>query len=275
MPNHVTTVLSLRGPDAAVASFLSRHVVPDPDEPNAETFSLSTIIPRPAVVDTTDDGLEADWGFFALTGLAKPNRFAAHGIVLPRDYPIDVLSPLATIDHDHFRSWLEKHHPEAIEKGRAQLECFKETGHRSWYSWSAAFWGTKWDAYRYRLIDRRDGAAVIRFQTAWNVPGPCLVVLAAMHPEIEFAILSHDEGSSFAIEGTFGARSSFDGVAVYSCREGPAGPAGRTKAEADLIDAVRAKIWKIERPGEPMPKYDEDGASGAASTEQPAEKTVN
>jgi hypothetical protein len=46
------------------------------------------------------------------------------------------------------------------------MRCLKEYGHTSWYEWSIANWGTKWNAYQVERVSD----TVIKFQTAWSMP---------------------------------------------------------------------------------------------------------
>jgi hypothetical protein len=46
------------------------------------------------------------------------------------------------------------------------MRSLREYGHTSWYEWSNANWGTKWNAYEINRISD----TVIKFQTAWSMP---------------------------------------------------------------------------------------------------------
>ena len=52
-------------------------------------------------------------------------------------------------------------------------------GFASWYEWSIANWGTKWDLSEFK---RHDGGYIdCEFTTAWSPPGPVLQALANKH----------------------------------------------------------------------------------------------
>lgn len=53
------------------------------------------------------------------------------------------------------------------------LTNFREYGHITWYSWSIANWGTKWDMYS---VDCNDN--VLTFETAWSTPIKWIEALA-------------------------------------------------------------------------------------------------
>jgi len=78
------------------------------------------------------------------------------------------------------------------EDFEALLQCMrglKEYGHTSWYDWSNANWGTKWNAYEVSRIDD----TTIRFQTAWSAPLPWLKKLVEKFPNEEITIRWADE----------------------------------------------------------------------------------
>ena len=64
----------------------------------------------------------------------------------------------------------------------AELEVI---GHRDWYSWSVANWGTKWNASHVQ-VDEGPGYVEIAFDTAWSPPLPVLRKMVAMFPKLAF-----------------------------------------------------------------------------------------
>lgn len=71
----------------------------------------------------------------------------------------------------------------------------KDLGYESWYGWSVANWGTKWNAYSIREWD--DEEQSIYFETAWSPPQPVIEVLSQKFPEVSFEISYADEGGCF------------------------------------------------------------------------------
>lgn len=192
MPNHYTTVCTVTGHPSLIETFQSTHIVATEDK-SERFFDLGTVIPKPDCVEGTESGSEADAGFYALTGLIHA-RFV-WGTINPmegyasRGFP---LSPLST--PDHFAAWLRVHRPGVIEKGERQLRCFRETGHLSWYEWSYANWGTKWNTYQFKLREDIGERLVFEFQTANGAPTPVFKALAARYPGLSFALVTIDEG---------------------------------------------------------------------------------
>lgn len=61
-------------------------------------------------------------------------------------------------------------------------------GHRDWYGWAVAHWGTKWNACRVDIDDSsiEYGSLEITFDTAWDTPVPVLREIVAMFPKLTF-----------------------------------------------------------------------------------------
>jgi hypothetical protein len=79
----------------------------------------------------------------------------------------------------------------------------------TWYEWSIANWGTKWNAYSQEPTERTDDTLILRFQTAWGPPYPWLAaVLNALQLSFEHNWLSEGGGEGrtgqFKTEGRFG-----------------------------------------------------------------------
>lgn len=64
----------------------------------------------------------------------------------------------------------------------------------TWYDWCPQYWGTKWNAYSHRPIQRTDDSITFIFETAWSPPGPWLqAVLDEL--KLPFQLNWLDEGS--------------------------------------------------------------------------------
>jgi len=71
------------------------------------------------------------------------------------------------------------------------LNNIEQHGHKDWYDWSCANWGTKWNAYSFG--DFKDGENTITFKTAWTAPQPILELLTEKFPDAEFYHLWADD----------------------------------------------------------------------------------
>ena len=235
MPNHITNLLTITGPEADVDAMLAKCVRPVEGKP---AFDFNAIIPQPACVEGTESSNVTEIGFYALTGLVR-NEFpcsfgASDPLKFYRDFPRHLM-----VTRKHFLEWLTEHHPDVVEKGRKTLQCFRETGCMSWYEWNTENWGTKWDAYEYEPVSRSEGCAVLRFQTAWSPPRPVLAALAAQWPMLTISVESIDEGG-WAYRGAYA-----NGIGALE------------KCEED--DAMYERVY-----GEKRERDEEDDASGAS-----------
>lgn len=193
MANHITTVCTVTGSPADIARFTAAHFRKR-EKDQSDFFDLGTIVPKPAIVDQTESGTEAEIGFYALTGLVH-QRFGWSGgnpMVAYAQHGEFKMNQFTT--YEDFAEWLAEHKPQALEKGRRSLQCFRETGFRDWYDWSCSNWGTKWNTYDFKRRESADGRLVFQFQTANGVPEPVFAKLTEMYPEVVFDTVSIDEG---------------------------------------------------------------------------------
>lgn len=93
---------------------------------------------------------------------------------------------------------------ECIELGKVYLSNRRKYGSPTWYEWSRANWGTKWNAYD----TYREGDALY-FQTAWNAVPELIGRIAEMFPEVSLEYEWADEdygnnvGSGYSEDGEF------------------------------------------------------------------------
>lgn len=76
------------------------------------------------------------------------------------------------------------------------LKNFRAHGFFTWYEWSVANWGTKWNAYGQN--DKRNTADTIHFETAWSAPLALIAELSKLFPEctLQFDYADEDSGSN-------------------------------------------------------------------------------
>jgi hypothetical protein len=101
------------------------------------------------------------------------------------------------------KRWKEldrKRKTEALKLGRIYYDNIVQYGHKDWYSWCVASWGTKWGAYAIYVQDKQDenGAITeysneIQFDTAWATPYRVIRKLSFMFPDAEFSVTYADE----------------------------------------------------------------------------------
>jgi len=86
--------------------------------------------------------------------------------------------------------------PEPIDKEEMAVIKKATGGHGSWYDWSCANWGTKWNASDVAGPDAGSGSVTYRFDTAWCAPMPLLVAASKMFPSLTLSVHCEHEGDS-------------------------------------------------------------------------------
>ena len=65
--------------------------------------------------------------------------------------------------------------PISMYRGDLSDKDSKDFGGMTWYKWSVANWGTKWNAYNSEI---NVNELTISFDTAWDIPRPIIVAVA-------------------------------------------------------------------------------------------------
>ena len=102
----------------------------------------------------------------------------------------------------------DKNSPEALELAAKQKSNIEKYGHKDWYDWCCANWGTKWaDSETDGGDIYNDGTTVsYSFQSPWSPPEEAFRQISAMFPELTFVLSYEEEGMGF-----YGATSFFNG----------------------------------------------------------------
>lgn len=82
--------------------------------------------------------------------------------------------------------------------GSEHERAFGRTG----LAWNRENWGTKWNAYSHKAIERTPDCLILRFETAWSPPYPWL---AAIFNDLNLSFDHNwlDEGAERGVSGTF------------------------------------------------------------------------
>jgi hypothetical protein len=154
MPNWTSNRIYIEGDQADIRAFLDAVKWED------ELFDFNRIIPRPEILNHTGSGHRE-------------------------------------IDGKKVESWYiikhAKYDPPQEEEVVRLFTSEEEDelaaiGHRDWYSWSCANWGTKWNACNVDIDDGsvEYGTTEITFDTAWDAPIPVFLKMVAMFPSLSF-----------------------------------------------------------------------------------------
>lgn len=67
-----------------------------------------------------------------------------------------------------------------FQTGKRLIENKLNYGYCDWYSWRLDNWGTKWNAFEYKIVEDEcdDNFVVAKFETAWDAPTKWLRTLA-------------------------------------------------------------------------------------------------
>lgn len=150
MPNHVTNRLEINA-DRETVQKVMNFLKGKTDDDNTPCYiDFNNIIPMPEelLIEKSSSG---DLGMKYLEAMQlKPFYFL--------------------LDDDALRTiqWIEglaeKDRKEALQLGASYLENRKKYGYPTWYEWSTATWGTKWNAYHQDFEEPN----ILWFDTAWN-----------------------------------------------------------------------------------------------------------
>jgi hypothetical protein len=234
MANHVTTRCTVIGSKPDTSAFCDRMIVWDPrnqkyldfgfDKLPPETwietaegpmkakmllengpphmrFDFENIAPSPPIVNKVEESASAEHG--ARLILTRGEYGAAFDTDLDEAFIEEYRSRTCMPDAPmHFvAAGFLIEHPEYEAAGWARLRALVETGYCGWYSWRLANWGTKSNAYSFRLVSEEP--LEFLFDTAWNFPSPVFEALAREFPSLRFRCSTFDEMGCFAGEGCF------------------------------------------------------------------------
>lgn len=194
MPNHVTTRLVVTGPADDLSLFRTTCLRPVEEGSEEIHLDFNTVIPMPECINGTDSSSVSDYWRFVILGKSDTRLVDS-----PLEYPWAVQAGLRT--RQQFAEYMLKTYPGDLEQAARNIVAEIITGHRSWYEWNIANWGTKWNSYHFRFVSMNEKRLEIMFDTAWSVPKPVLLRLGDMFPRLRFAFASFDEGWNFALEG--------------------------------------------------------------------------
>ena len=175
MPNHVTNRLEINA-DRETVQKVMNFLKGKTDDDNTPCYiDFNNIIPMPEelLIEKSSSG---DLGMKYLEAMQlKPFYFL--------------------LDDDALRTiqWIEglaeKDRKEALQLGASYLENRKKYGYPTWYEWSTATWGTKWNAFNQNFEEPN----VLWFDTAWEGVPLLIQTLSEIFPDVEFQYAYADE----------------------------------------------------------------------------------
>lgn len=197
MPNHVWTNLEVNGSAADITAFKAKFCEKIGEIEHCLVFNR--VIPMPEELQITC-GSETSLGKEVVAGDFKTVLNYPWVIKLMQEEQLSQTN-INALHHSRpkFLAWFAKHRPEAIELGHKVVTNIAKYGYETWYEWSIANWGTKWDAYDHVLADdSSDTVFRCYYETAWSPAYPVLEAMSAAFPELSFRMAYADEGGGFA-----------------------------------------------------------------------------
>ena len=187
MPNHVTNKLKFKGTKEDILE-LRNAIRPDvkedqSDDDGGALIDFNKIIPMPEDLhmessSNVDNGMAIL--IFRETGASEELRSML-------SWPWVKAEGISNIKA--LAEYLLKENRANLILGQKALDNIKKYGHKDWYSWSTAKWGTKWNAYSQVEIDESE----IVFDTAWSTPFPVIQKLSKMFPKVKILLSYADE----------------------------------------------------------------------------------
>lgn len=189
MPNHITNQLKVTGSKQLVEELFNK--IKNEKENTEEHLCLidfNKIVPMPESLKITS-GSSVDYALLVLTDNTEE-------LTKMLDYPWVKDEGITNVS-DLKKRLVKNLSPENLKEGKMALDNIEKYGHKDWYSWSIANWGTKWNAYSQFQIEEN----MISFETAWSTPFPVIETLSKMYPDltIEVAYADEDIGSNCGI----------------------------------------------------------------------------
>lgn len=151
-----------------------------------DVMTLNGVIPMPDELHI-EESSEGDLGFEALG-----HQWKRSAEVISR-----ITNKALITNQEDVIKWLKENKPEALVLGERYESNIKKYGFRSWYGWSTASWGTKWDASggAWRILGGWRQADV-RFLTAWSPPDPVYEKITE-EGRVNIVASASDEGGGF------------------------------------------------------------------------------
>lgn len=173
MPNYVRNIIHFTGDKSEIQNMLKS--IQD-DEKGIGSIDFNKLIPMP-------ESLEIECGSRTDKGIKMVKEFLQ---------PIQQIGTPTVSTPNELEALLSAHTAEVPEQEKAEWELGVKAAmnvlnyeHATWYDWSIANWGTKWNANCFD--EGEDGGEVdtIAFDTAWSAPHPVIEKLAELYPNIE------------------------------------------------------------------------------------------
>ena len=189
MPNYVMHNVTIKGSVETISKVTNQIINTKDNNGDVVPFSFQTIIPRPVSLDIPSSS-EVERGIDYLNG--------------DEAVRMKIKEQYATYPDGENRL------KECIRLAKIALDNIKKYGHKNWYDWNLANWGTKWDVCN-PSVQTTDNEITLKFETAWSTPEPIFKKLAEQYPDLMIDIDYADEDLGY----NCGNYSQVDGEGGY------------------------------------------------------------
>ena len=180
MPNHVTNILTITGPEELVTKIKS-EISGTYDDGEPMYIDFNKIIPRPESLNITSGSSTSNGIAILKYRAGDPSDIRK---IMGYNWATEFATEEALITY-----MLDKRIANLVEAQMA-LDNLRDYGHQDWHSWSTSNWGTKWNAYSQ---NSDEGSNEISFETAWGTPYPVIEALSRKFPEAVISMRYADE----------------------------------------------------------------------------------
>lgn len=186
MPNHVTNQITFGTSKAALAVFRNMLEMVQANGEPLGSIDFNKLIPMPP-------GLNIEHSAYMEKGLELYRAYMRE---------LDSSDPVK-----HFRI-KQKWEPQRMADpvtwalGKQAFENIQKYGSPSWYGWAIKNWGSKWNAYQCKPLDKN--ADMMIFLTAWDAVPNILEAMSRRYPDQTVTYRWADEGIGYNVgEKTF------------------------------------------------------------------------
>lgn len=177
MPNHVENRIEFSGDARQIKAMLESI---KNDEYGIGTIDFNKIIPMSKSLNVeagskTNRGLKAYKEFIDMYTFGRSAEDAEKAL---ENIPVDSENAFLSQRTDIVK--------EEWELGKTAWQNIRQYGAPTWYEWSVANWGTKWNAYGYDKYTDYSGCKELTFETAWSAPHPIIKKLSELFSNISF-----------------------------------------------------------------------------------------
>lgn len=203
MPNYVTNIITM---NANKKQLQEIYETIKADDGELGSFDFNKLVPMPESLNVTkgsvtDKSINAYLSYMRNEFVLHPDRpglpdeikryVSAAAQIRRHDmfFTTELMTP-ETIDVEAERHNMST--PDFLELGKKYLDNQLNFGAPTWYDWSIANWGTKWNVQEGIHMDEED-PRIMNFDTAWSAPLPIIEALSKRFPNVEITIQWADE----------------------------------------------------------------------------------